>query len=286
MPIICPQCGTDVEHLLHVFFDCDYATQCWHEVGFHLDMSREEYAPSWLLSKLQTDTQENLVSIAAVLWGIWYARNRRVWDEKEVPPKLAVQGRLKKINEWENAVKRVKEMSQNRNQGSNAASTDRWKRPEEGSLKAHVDASVFPGSNSYTIAIVIRDHTGMFWKGRNARFLGNVSVLEAKAVGMLEVLNWVKDISGVKMTVESDSQLVVNALQKKSANLLEVGHILDECREVLSSRSRLNVVHVKRLANKAAHMMARMPCSLNSHNVYESPPPSVLETIVYDSSCS
>lgn len=108
-------------------------------------------------------------------------------------------------------------------------------------------------------------------------------MFEAEAIGMLEALTWVKDIYGILVTVESDSLMVVNALHKKQMNHLEVGHVLEACRVVLSSRNNLNVVHVKKLANKAAHVMARLPCSLNSYNVYESPPLSVLETIVYDS---
>lgn len=28
LPIVCPMCETDVEHLLHVFFDCNFAFAC------------------------------------------------------------------------------------------------------------------------------------------------------------------------------------------------------------------------------------------------------------------
>lgn len=34
----------------------------------------------------------------------------------------------------------------------------RWKPPEVGSIKLNVDASFFPGANSFSVGMVIRDH--------------------------------------------------------------------------------------------------------------------------------
>lgn len=38
LPILCPMCEVDVEHLLHIFFDCSFAKQCWSYVGCVMDM--------------------------------------------------------------------------------------------------------------------------------------------------------------------------------------------------------------------------------------------------------
>lgn len=40
--ILCPMCDNDVEHLLHVFFDCQFASQCWAYAGLSYDMSLVE----------------------------------------------------------------------------------------------------------------------------------------------------------------------------------------------------------------------------------------------------
>lgn len=52
LPIICPMCEKDVEHLLHLFFDCDFAKQCWSVVNLNFDMRNVENALDWLLQKL------------------------------------------------------------------------------------------------------------------------------------------------------------------------------------------------------------------------------------------
>lgn len=52
LPIICPMCETDVEHMLHVFFDCPFSSSCWQYAEVHYDMSMREFAHEWLLQKL------------------------------------------------------------------------------------------------------------------------------------------------------------------------------------------------------------------------------------------
>lgn len=32
-PITCAVCSQDIEHMLHVFFDCPFASQCWLYMG-------------------------------------------------------------------------------------------------------------------------------------------------------------------------------------------------------------------------------------------------------------
>lgn len=70
IPILCPMCNRDMEHLLHVFFDCYFAAQCWQQVGIQYDMWVVENASAWLLDKLGTESYEKLCTIAMTLWGI------------------------------------------------------------------------------------------------------------------------------------------------------------------------------------------------------------------------
>ena len=80
IPILCPTCNADVEHLLHLFFDCGYAKKCWEEAGLSYDMRTVEDASHWLLERLSTEMSEKLIIIAKVLWGIWFGRKKKVWD--------------------------------------------------------------------------------------------------------------------------------------------------------------------------------------------------------------
>lgn len=82
LPITWPMCGLDVEHKLHLFFDCSFASGCWQYVGLNYDMRQIEFAPDWLLHKLSTAEHDELVLIARVLWDIWFFRNKKVWTTR------------------------------------------------------------------------------------------------------------------------------------------------------------------------------------------------------------
>lgn len=74
----CPLCESDVEHLLHVFFNCPFAARCWQYAGGGYDMHLIENAPEWLLHKISTASTDELVKIAKVLWGVWFFKNKKV----------------------------------------------------------------------------------------------------------------------------------------------------------------------------------------------------------------
>lgn len=62
--------------------------------------------------------------------------------------------------------------------------------------------------------MVLRDHDGQFRGGKNLRLAGTVSVLEAEAIGVQEALSWIREMPTQQVTIETDSLLLVNAIQK------------------------------------------------------------------------
>ena len=74
IPISCSMCTGDIEHLIHLFFECNFARECWQFMGLSYDMGDVEFADVWLLDKLNSEQdQEVLIKIATVLWGVWFA---------------------------------------------------------------------------------------------------------------------------------------------------------------------------------------------------------------------
>lgn len=154
--------------------------------------------------------------------------------------------------------------------------------PEVGWLKLNVDASVQSGTDSFAIWMVIRDDLGNFVQGKNLRYAGIVSVMEAEDIGVQEALQWIKDMAAQRVIIETDSLLVINAVQKNQDYQLEVGNILVVCRSKLRLRPDLVIRHVKKRANRVAHLMVRIPCLLDSYNMFMSPPRMVLESLYSD----
>lgn len=93
LPIMCPMCNVDVEHMLHLFFDCQFANSCWQSVGLNYDMREVHSATDWLLQKLEKGKHDEITSICLVLWGIWFWRNKKVWQNQCIKSAIAMENK-------------------------------------------------------------------------------------------------------------------------------------------------------------------------------------------------
>lgn len=158
--ILCPMCGQDVEHPLHIFLDCQFAAGCWRFFGREFDASVVEDCPQWVLQLLSTDLAEVAVQKATILWRIWSARNLKVWEGKSMLPDMAMQWSVNQITQWSDAQsrKRVKVNVRARQHNNR----EYWKPPEEGHYKINVDAAVQPRAIDFAVGMVLRNHQGTF----------------------------------------------------------------------------------------------------------------------------
>ena len=150
-------CTSDIEHMLHLFYDCSFALDCWNHVGLMYDWTQTEFAPEWLIHKLSTATNEEKTKICVVLWGIWHWRNKKVWDGKIVTPSFAMDSSFNMLSEWTHARKKQENNNQGSVEDSNASrkARSKWQLPAAGVLKMNVDASVYPGTNAFSVGMVL-----------------------------------------------------------------------------------------------------------------------------------
>lgn len=80
----------------------------------------------------------------------------------------------------------------------------------------------------------------------------------------MEARSWIRELPKQHVIIETDSLLVVNAMPRNKNYRLEVGMILEDCKSAMVGLD-VDLVHVKKLANKTAHLMARVPWTLNNY---------------------
>ncbi|XP_074323159.1 uncharacterized protein LOC141660097 [Apium graveolens] len=154
---------------IYIFFDCDFASQCWRYVGVDYDMRMVEDAPGWLLHKLSNDNENEITKICIILWGIWFSRNKRVWEDNTISAVIAMGNSFSHVQEWKATVSRVKGVVQTSNQqGRQHAS--RWNPPAADVLKVNVDASFISNTDNLKVGMVLRNHGGEFLAGRTSCF--------------------------------------------------------------------------------------------------------------------
>ncbi|WOH16655.1 hypothetical protein DCAR_0936213 [Daucus carota subsp. sativus] len=205
----------------------------------------------------------------------------KVWEHKVVTPSMAMQWSAKQISQWQK-VQKYKLTTGDASRRSKQDVTNYWKAPEPGKLKINVDASVHAGTSSFALGMVLRDQNGGFCKAKCSRHEGEVTVFEAEAFGVVEALKWIMELGIMNVELESDSLLTVQAVNRGVINFLEVGNLINESRLMMIGRPDIDLVFVKKQANRVAHSLARVSCEVNCFIEFESPPPSVLENIMYD----
>ncbi|XP_074374619.1 uncharacterized protein LOC141715030 [Apium graveolens] len=184
----------------------------------------------------------------------------------------------KLVKEWEEANQCKTQLSHGQ-PGSITEEQVVWRPPEAGFYKLNVDASLHSGESMFALGLIVRHDRGQFIMGKNMKIAGELSVMEAEATRVYEVIKWINSTDLHHVVIESDSQLVVHALHAEDSYQLEVGHIIDECKEKLKEQTDLSVLHVEKQANKAAHLMTRVPYLLDSYNYFISPPELLLEML-------
>lgn len=198
-----------------------------------------------------------------------------------MPPEDIMNWSMNQILEWRAA--NQKRLSANLQRGGSLQKQiQRWSRPHVGNLKMNVDASVKKGHDSFSVGLVLRDHLGRYIEGKTRRFAGVVQVVEAETIAILEGLLWFEELPATNITLESDSFLNVRAINKPNLNYLELGSLVQQCKNIIRGRSEVSLVHVRKQANKAAHRSARFPCELNSFVVNLSSILMMLETLGSD----
>lgn len=140
-----------------------------------------EYAPDWLFEKLSTAGNDELMLIAMVLWGIWFFRNKKVWDNKVVNNVVAMDCSAKYPAQASRAT------PSNTGTVQRQPASQKWTSPIAGSFKLNVDAAIRLGEDSLSVGLVLRDHLGSFIAGKVRCMKMVNSVFEAEVFVIKEV---------------------------------------------------------------------------------------------------
>lgn len=86
-----------------------------------------------------------------------------MWERRSVNASVAMDGSFNTIREWREA-REVGKRESDIAKSANCSKVKRWLRPEEGTFKCNVDASFYPGADTFSVGMVIRDCRGSFWR--------------------------------------------------------------------------------------------------------------------------
>lgn len=133
-----------------------------------------------------------------------------------------------------------------------------WTKPVEGRFKINVDAALFQQDGFFGSGGVVRDSQGLLVAAHCWRREGVVQPDIAEAVGLKEVLGWIKNSGWLWADVEMDSLVVVHAVRSSIVMKSVFGLLIEDCKRLLAELPNVCLHFVKRSANRVAHLLARI----------------------------
>lgn len=119
---------------------------------------------------------------------------------------------------------------------------------------------------------------------------GEVSPLLAEAIGLKEVLSWIKRrgpslnsfivLPQTKIVIESDCLQLVQALKNTQRSCSPTGLVISDCKKLIQDCPNISFSFVKRSGNKAAHWLARHACSGPGRTISRGSVPAAFEAIL------
>jgi ribonuclease HI len=209
----------------------------------------------------RSESQDIAGRVALLLWQIWAARNDVIGNDTHYSSTSIGRTTLDAWQQWQDVHKQpsplVVQHRQNRVIGNNSV----WEKPSETWLKCNVDVAFHERNHITTFACCVRDSRGQFIRAQTKWQRANMTVLEGKAVALLEALHFADANRWDRVVFESDSSTLVQALSSPGRGDSEFYAIVSSIIYLLSLHSNFEVKFVRRQANMVAHTLARAVCS-------------------------
>jgi ribonuclease HI len=209
----------------------------------------------WFDHMLNHTPQECMEQFTAITYGIWYSRNQKVFQGKDLPANDICSTALNQLAEFQRLNLEVRPLSRDPVTVSSSHNTS-WSPPPRGTLKINVDAHLssdghwFSGlllrrSDGSTVGAATRSHFEL----ENANF--------GEALGLNDALDMVERMQEYSVIFELDSQVVVKAISSPDLIRKPWGFIARRCKSFLLSHPNSSICWVSRAKNQVAHHLAR-----------------------------
>ncbi|KAJ8754290.1 hypothetical protein K2173_002741 [Erythroxylum novogranatense] len=137
-----------------------------------------------------------------------------------------------------------------------------WSPPLARCYKCNIDVSVVAGQHPFGMGMILPDSNGRGMMGKMMTIPGIGDPALGEALTFREALNWLKRTQARCDVMESDSLLLIHALQSNTFEFSYFGAIVQDCKHLLSLLPSMAIQFVRKSANQAAHSIVRAAGSM------------------------
>ncbi|KAK2456441.1 hypothetical protein QL285_003807 [Trifolium repens] len=191
--------------------------------------------------------------VATLLWLLWHNRNQWIWNqEKKDGAQLGAQA----FHMWDDWYK-AQQVDNNIPDIEQVQQLHNWIPPRHGWFKCNVDAAFHNGGRITSGGWCFRDERGQFIRAGTNWMDGELSIIEAEALALLEAMRMACNMNMHKVMFETDAQIVVGAANSNHVGVSLFSTIICNIKNLLLLNPNFEVKFVKRQANSVAHKLAR-----------------------------
>ena len=275
----CPICSNSAEDILHALIKCPGAKEVWRTLSLGDISALVNSFGEWWLQVLQNRDLDVVNMTTMIVWNLWNNRNNLVWNNKSNNAYWIISLAVNNLSQWQHA--RIMSNSQRRMTITNIST--RWTKPEARWHKCNVDAAVFSHDNCIGIGCIVRDEDGRMVTAKNSKVCGDVNSATAEAISCRKALSWLKYLGFNKVIIESNAQVVVQAMLSAKEVFSYFGFVIEDCKSFVKDLGECVFVFTKRSANQMAHTLAKAAGSVSDQGEWTvNPPPFLINVLAFD----
>lgn len=178
----CSTCLVERESAFHALVGCMEVGEAWQLGGMVDWISTETTLENWFEQAMFTKRKEYICKMAFLMYNIWHARNKLVWEGKKLRAMDVWRATERSINDWRNFERTSK---------AQPANPSTWSSRR----RCCVDAALFLDGRRGGFRAVLLSVEGSFIAAMNGPIPNIDDPHQAEAIACREALSWIKELN-------------------------------------------------------------------------------------------
>lgn len=263
---MCSSCGEAEETVEHVLFSCPIAEQVWKIAPIRWEALRECHNNFWkwwgaVLQSATKDSGWDHINLTVnILWQVWKARNKLVFEQKQTDARKIVQKAQVEWLEFDNANAEASSTSRNLTQHSLHPTI--WEPPKEGTIRINTDAAISAQMVRTGKGIIARNWTGKIIKAQGKVEIKRGDAASEECLAIRDALMMARDARWTDIEVQSDCKSIVDHINSGSSLVENLRTVLEDIQELRRKFAKCSFLFVHRSGNQSSHLLARFAVKL------------------------
>ncbi|XP_019177856.1 PREDICTED: uncharacterized protein LOC109173051 [Ipomoea nil] len=180
---------------MHALVLCDFTNNIWGQSNLSIPIIQTNNFHEWFGAILDILDTDGLMYVAAILYHIWRARNKAVWDAYLPRPKKVLMTATSALHAWRTVHHMAVQHATSAPAEPPHATTAQLGAPPPGlpPRRCYVDANYHHPTNTASVGAILLDGNGGYISAYASSLPSYFSPLMAEAVACKEALSWLKN---------------------------------------------------------------------------------------------